>query len=43
MISPFVPPCRLQAVVDLFLECTSSNPQARPTAQQLVQRLSQLN
>lgn len=32
--------CRLQAVVDLFLACTSTDPSQRPSAKELVQRLA---
>lgn len=39
---PHVPSECPQEVADLFVQCTSSNPGARPTAQELVQRLSKL-
>lgn len=38
--APF--PSSLQEVADLFVRCTSSNPQARPTAEELVRCLSEL-
>ncbi|KAL4452680.1 hypothetical protein ABPG75_008342 [Micractinium tetrahymenae] len=39
---PHVPTECPQEVADLFVQCTSGNPRARPSAQELVQRLSKL-